>query len=456
MKCVACGFDILFENAKFCPKCGAKTGDSTEHTVREEVCPDISTVWPEWRLESLLGKGSYGSVYKAVRNDSGIETQAAVKIISVPSDKAEIDSVRADGIDENSAREYFRNMVKDVVQEIKLMISFKGIQNIVSVEDYKVVEKTGEIGWDIYIRMELLKPFNTYISDKRLTEADVIRLGIDIATALEICSKKGVIHRDIKPENIFINDFGYFKLGDFGVARTLENKTSGMSQKGTYNYMAPEVVFFKDYDERVDICSLGLVLYKLLNDNRLPFLNSDKQIYTYQDRKDALDKRMSGVPLPPPCSASDAMTHIILKACAYKAEDRFMNATQLKEALTAVVQGKYTDYMNPGNEDSDRTVWVKHSGGAVNDHGGYGINNGVPAEGNGGFVQAKAQDKQPESGNKSYVSIIVIAVALGLLTGVLIGGIILLTKFSSGQISLCIGIPGHICEAVKNILFLRL
>jgi serine/threonine protein kinase len=87
------------------------------------------------------------------------------------------------------------------------MESLKGIQNIVSVEDYKVIEKTDTIGWDIYIRMELLVPFNTYICDKVLTEEEVIKLGCDICTALEICGQRNIIHRDIKPENIFINDF---------------------------------------------------------------------------------------------------------------------------------------------------------------------------------------------------------------------------------------------------------
>ena len=110
-----------------------------------------------------------------------------------------------------------------------------------SVEDYKVVEKKDEIGWDIYIRMELLTPFNSYVCDKTLSEQEVIKLGIDLCTALELCARRNIIHRDIKPENIFVNPFGDFKLGDFGIARKLENVTGGLSQKGTYNYMAPEI-----------------------------------------------------------------------------------------------------------------------------------------------------------------------------------------------------------------------
>ena len=236
----------------------------------------LNNVWPEWQIEKKLGRGSYGVVYQAVRKDHHVESHAAIKVISIPSETSEVDSLRAEGLDMNATRTYLQGIVNDFVNEIQLMESLKGIQNIVSVEDYKVVEKTGEIGWNIYIRMELLTPFNTYICDKKMTEKEVIKLGTDICTALEICSRRNIIHRDIKPENIFVNDFGDFKLGDFGIARKLENMTGGLSQKGTYNYMAPEVANSTTYDARADIYSLGIVLYRLLNNNRLPFFGYRK------------------------------------------------------------------------------------------------------------------------------------------------------------------------------------
>ena len=80
-----------------------------------------------------------------------------------------------------------------------------------------------------------------------------------------------VVHRDIKPENIFVSATGDFKLGDFGIARTIEKTTFGMSKKGTYPYMAPEIYQGKESDILVDMYSLGLVMYRMLNDNRLPF-----------------------------------------------------------------------------------------------------------------------------------------------------------------------------------------
>lgn len=302
----------------------------------------LKQIWPEWQVEGKpLGKGSYGVVYKAVRRDHNVESYAAIKVISIPSDSSEVDSLRSEGLDMDATRTYLQNIVGDFVSEIQLMESLKGVQNIVSVEDYKVVEKIGEVGWDIYIRMELLTPLNTYICDKNLTENDVIKLGSDICTALEICSKRNIIHRDIKPENIFVNDFGDFKLGDFGIARKMENLTGGLSQKGTFNYMAPEVANSSDYDARVDTYSLGIVLYRLLNSNRLPFLDADKQLLNPNERKIAVERRIRGEALPMPCNASPSMANLILRACAYDPNVRFSSATEMKQALMNVANGTY-------------------------------------------------------------------------------------------------------------------
>ena len=300
----------------------------------------VNKAWPEWKLEKVIGRGSYGIVYKAIRTDNNVESYAAVKVISIPSDASEIDSLRSEGIDLDGTRSYFSEIVNDFVSEIQLMQYFKGIQNIVSIEDYKVLERE-EIGWDIYIRMELLTPFNTYICDKKLTEPEIIKLGCDICTALEICGKKGIIHRDIKPENIFVNEYGDFKLGDFGIARKLENVTGGMSAKGTFNYMAPEVANNCEYDARVDIYSLGLLLYRLLNDNRMPFLNNEKQLLSPSDRRAALERRIKGEKIPAPCEASSSMAELIIRACAFNPDERFASAADMKSALQSVINGTY-------------------------------------------------------------------------------------------------------------------
>lgn len=293
----------------------------------------IEKVWPDWKVVEEIGGGSYGTVYKAVRQDHNLTSYAAIKVISIPKSTSEIDSLRSDGMTIDGTRTFLQGIVNDFVGEIEVMESLKGTQNIVSVEDYKVIERTGEIGWDIYIRMELLTPFTTWRLSHPMTEADAIRIGVDLCSALEICEKKQIIHRDIKPENIFVNEFGFFKLGDFGIARKLSAAQSSNSIKGTYNYMAPEVSRGTDYDSRVDIYSLGIVLYRLMNDYYLPFIENAEQDNNAEARNNALNRRLRGEQLPPPRNASRDLANLILCACAYEPDKRFRSASVMKRAL---------------------------------------------------------------------------------------------------------------------------
>ena len=296
----------------------------------------INLIWPEWNLVRQIGSGSYGDVYEAVRFDYAGESHAAVKIISIPKNSAELDALRSEGLSEDEIISYLKEILQTFIKEIQIMEAFKGCQNIVCIEDYKVLEKSEQIGWDICIRMELLKPLNAYLHENVMSEREVIRLGCDICSALERCAIKKVIHRDIKPANIFINEYGDFKLGDFGIARKLENITMGMSHKGTYSYMAPEVEKGSQYDATVDIYSLGIVLYHLVNRMRPPFLKKDIINPRPYDFQIANRRRLNGEPLPAPCDASPKLARVILRACSYDPKMRYSSATEMKNALLAV------------------------------------------------------------------------------------------------------------------------
>ena len=294
------------------------------------------SVWPEWKIIEKIGEGSFGKVYKAQRTEQGKIFYSAVKVITIPSNAGELSSVRSETPNEQSVREYFHGLVEECIQEVSTMEYFRGNSHVVSVEDYKVVEYLDDIGWDIYIRMEYLTSFLDYCAGRELTEEDVIQLGIDLCKALEYCQKQNIIHRDIKPENIFVSRFGEFKLGDFGIARELERTMSGLSKKGTFSYMAPEMYKGEPYDAKVDIYSLGIVLYKLRNHNRLPFISLEKQLITYRDKENALNRRMSGENPTRPAEAGEGLADIILKACAYDRQDRFETAEEFREALEAL------------------------------------------------------------------------------------------------------------------------
>lgn len=308
--------------------------------MNTEYYKKYEPIFNSWYIKSLLGEGSFGKVFEIERQDFGVTYKAALKAITIPQSQSEIKSVMSDGMDEASATTYFRQVVEDIVSEFVLMSKLKGNSNIVSYEDHIVLEHTEGIGWDILIRMELLTPLIDHIHKEKLSRKDVIKLGIDLCKALELCQKYNIVHRDIKPENIFISENDDYKLGDFGIARTLEKTTGALSKKGTYVYMAPEIYRDDEYGSNVDIYSLGIVMYRLLNENRTPFLPAYPAPITHKDREAAIKKRISGAILPKPVNADGRLAEIVLKACAYNPKDRYFSPMQMREELEAILYNK--------------------------------------------------------------------------------------------------------------------
>ncbi len=325
----------------------------------------ISQVWPEWQEDCVLGEGSFGKVYRAKRVEYGRTFYSAIKVLTVPKNQQEIKQARSQGMNDAEIYEYFKGLVGNLLNEISLMDNLKGAKNIVGIEDYKIIEHEGEIGWDIFIRMELLTPFDSFISNPSFSQLDVIKLGIDICTALEGCEQNYIVHRDIKPDNIFISRFGEFKLGDFGIARKLEATQANLSRKGTLNYMAPEVYKSEEYGSNVDIYSLGLVLYTLLNNNRIAFLPPYPQPITYKDNELALSRRLSGEALLPPCNADASLGMVIVKACAYFPSERYQTATEFKNALIKELN-RLSVYGNGGELQNEAIHFTTDVSGQLN------------------------------------------------------------------------------------------
>lgn len=303
-----------------------------------------ASVFGDWKITKKIGEGANGKVFEVQKENYGITTASALKIITIPPSESYIKEIRQEGMDEASVTSYFRGVVEEFVKEIETMNRLKGHPNIVSYEDHAVIPHRGKIGWDILIRMELLTPLMDYQERYQMDETMVRCLGKEIGSAISFCHSNGVVHRDIKPENIFINRVGQFKMGDFGIARTVEKTTGGLSKKGTESYMAPEVFLGRDYGANVDIYSLGMVLYRLMNGNRLPFLPPMPQPITLNDREYALTQRMSGVPVPFPVNASGQFGEIIQKACAYDPKVRYYSADELVRDIVLVETGNYSSF----------------------------------------------------------------------------------------------------------------
>lgn len=291
-----------------------------------------------YQVNEKIGAGGFGTVYKVSKTNAAGTYVRALKHITLPTKKQYMSVLNSMGGDYAKADDYFASALNDIVNEIKILstLSESGVNNIVRYYENDIIETQSPKTYNIYIMMEYLTPFTDYVESKTFTVKDVIGLGKGILNALIACHAKGIIHRDIKDDNIFVSPEGVYKLGDFGVSKALKDKSRAESVKGTPNFIAPEVYLGKEkYDETVDLYSLGIVLYKLLNKSRNPFLPAFPAPYNTNDEDAAFEARMTGKIPELPVSAQNELGEVVLKAISPRAE-RFDSAEDFLDALEQV------------------------------------------------------------------------------------------------------------------------
>ena len=319
-------------------------------TIEERTRKQYESVFHDWRIEGgMIGRGSQGktAVFKIVKENAGFTEIGALKIVNIY-------EIRLNGVDDpiKEIKQEMASVKEGAEKELAAMNRMNGHANIVSYHEFQFEEYGDDnvCGIDLLIRMDFLENIGRKEQDGTIySEEEILKIGRDLSKALVDCHQRGILHRDIKPDNIFKNEYGYL-LGDFGIAKYSED--SGLvasTMAGSYPYAAPEQ--FKlispdsgdgGYDYRVDIYSLGLSLYELANDNRIPFANS-----TYK-RPEDIQKRLSGATLPGLPSVSRKLEAVILKACAYWPEERYQSAQELLEAFEALTGGQ---------SNADPSIW---------------------------------------------------------------------------------------------------
>ena len=314
--------------------------------------PDVR--FPGWEVIRKLGEGSFGGVYEIHRTlpDGRVE-KAALKKLTVPKDNSEIRELYSQSFSKENITAHYKDQMRELVNEYTLTQELNGCRNVVACHDVQCVQHTDGIGWDIYIRMELLKPLKHVLSAD-YQEMAVLKLGLSLCNALLACQEHHIVHRDIKPENILVSDRGEFKLGDFGIAKVSEKTATG-TMTGTMGYMAPEVANRWHYGAQADIYSLGMVLYWMMNRRTLPFLPFPPTIPTAAQRQEAANRRFAGESFPPPVNGSQELKTIVMKACAFSTDKRYPTVRELRQDLYACYQqrraGKTADVSTPADTD---------------------------------------------------------------------------------------------------------
>ncbi len=164
-----------------------------------------------------------------------------------------------------------------------------------------------------------------------LDPVEVVHIGAEVASALSVAHRAGVIHRDIKPANILLSDDGRVLVTDFGIAKVLDapDLTRTAQVLGTVKYLAPEQVEGGPVDGRTDVYALGAVLYEMLC-GEAPF-RAETPAALALARMHRDPTRPSVILPRVPADLEDT----VLRALSRTPSDRFATATDLRAALLA-------------------------------------------------------------------------------------------------------------------------
>lgn len=379
----------------------------------------LEPFFEKWYIEEKVAEGNNSIVYKAFCVEDGEKINRAVRVIKFPASNEEI-SRALDSERFSTVSEYLEYAEKTVCENISKMYSFRDNKNIVRFEDYTIVREAS--CFYVILLTEYLTPLSDYIKQKRIRHKDVVKLGWDICSALEAFRLAGITHRNIKPENIYIDEKSNFKLGEFGIDGEYRIK------KGLSSYTAPEAGTEKEIIS-ADIYSLGIVLYRLLNNNRAPFLPAYPAPVSIEDREKANFRRLRGDMLPAPANADSRLSHIIFNATAFKAEDRYDSPSEMKLALEEYVKTVLTSApvttiqpnVTAEPEESVNTRFVpSHTANKARRTDGA---DSVTVRDKAAFAEAFRDDDIPEekSYKKWYLLIVGLAVILIALVVVFIG-----------------------------------
>jgi YVTN family beta-propeller protein len=258
------------------------------------VALDSGSSFAGYRIESVVGRGGMGVVYRA--NDLSLERPVALKLVAP----------------ELAEDELFR---RRFLKEPRLAASLDH-PNVVPI--YEAGEHDGQL----YLAMRFVDGSDMRTLLRReggLPAERALDILAQVASALDAAHRRGLVHRDVKPANVLVDEDDHAYLTDFGVTKQLGGNTTETGQiVGTLDYVAPEQIRGEDVDARADGYALACVLYECLA-GAPPFHRATEAETLWAHMQEP----------PPPLAGLPALDRVMVKALAKDPGDRYASCGEL-------------------------------------------------------------------------------------------------------------------------------
>jgi serine/threonine-protein kinase len=201
-------------------------------------------------------------------------------------------------------------------------------KNVIRIYDFLYIQGNYAISMEYFPSHTL---GSEVVNEKPVELKRAMQFGIDICTGMTVAHQLGIVHRDLKPANVLINQEGFLKVVDFGVAAAQREGDTQLTKTGyvigSPKYMAPEQILGKKVDERADIYALGVILYEMVT-GVPPYSRGDHMAVMYQHVQGKAKAARDVNPNLPP-----GLSELVMRAMAVDKTKRFQTMDELRLAL---------------------------------------------------------------------------------------------------------------------------
>ena len=254
----------------------------------------------------------------AIKNET--DEKFIVKIVSVPATAVQLDALLLSGAysDKEAALAYYKTLAEDITNEAEVLNKLAQVEGFAQIDGFQIEAKDDGNGYDVYLLSRYQNTLRHLIRRNSVTHLHAVNLGLDLCAALSVSRRMGYMYVNLKPGNIYITENQGFVIGDIGFIKLKNLNYASLPDRYHSEYTAPEISdAYSSLNTTLDTYAVGMLLYKIFNDNKLPDHAEDLEAPAYADSE---------------------MAEIILKACAKKPEERWQDPVELGNALVGYMQ----------------------------------------------------------------------------------------------------------------------
>lgn len=298
---------------------------SEENDMNER---DIQRILPDWTLSYTISEKENEKLYMAEKTSGDTTKYSAIRAIWIPGNGTDADSLKEKPGDEGYRR-YVSGLVKKQKQDFNFLRGFCSKPGIVNLREIYDISNSDDTAYLLVARYDFIQPLKEYIRDNGLTVGAAVKLGIDVCRGLEQLKKLDYKHLNLTPECIFFDGKGKFRIDGIDTDAIEKTRVLDKNDSRQMAFYPPELDFGKYVSYNVDTYSLGLILYTLLNDGKLPF---EKEM----GFDGAVKHRLSGAKIPSPSYNAGKLNDIILKSCSFDPKKRYGTPYMMRQELEEV------------------------------------------------------------------------------------------------------------------------